>query len=92
VIDLDLGDLAPEDVRVELVLGRPSRDGLLGEASVLALAAEDGSPTAAPTPSQHRFRAEARLERPGRWALGVRLRPRETDEPSPALADLVLWV
>ena len=43
VVDLDLGDLQPEDVRVELVVGRPSRDGQLDEASVVALAAENGA-------------------------------------------------
>jgi glycogen phosphorylase/synthase len=90
VVDLDLGDLAPEDVRVELVVGRPSRDGELEEADVLALAAENGSPIAS---SRRRFRAETRLEHAGRWACGVRLRASEGDEgPSPSLADLVLWV
>ena len=92
VVDLDLGDLTPEDVRVELVVGRPSRNGQLEDASVVALAADNGSPAGARGAAQRRFRAEARLEHAGRWACGVRLRPNEGDEPSPALADLVLWV
>jgi starch phosphorylase len=92
VVDLDLGDLAPEDVRVELVIGRPSRNGQLEDASVVALAADNGSPASAQTSSHRRFRAETRLEHAGRWACGVRLRVSEGDDPSPALADLVLWV
>jgi glucan phosphorylase len=92
VVDLDLGDLQPEDVRVELVVGRPSRDGQLEDTSVVALAAENGAPSATLSPSQRRFRAEARLEHAGRWACGVRLRASEGDDPSPSLADLVLWV
>jgi starch phosphorylase len=90
VVDLDLGDLVPEDVHVELVVGRPSRDGELEQANVVALAAENGSPIAS---SRRRFRAETRLEHAGRWACGVRVRPSEGGEdPSPTLADLVLWV
>jgi hypothetical protein len=90
VVDLDLGDLTPEDVLVELVVGRPSRDGELEQANVFALAAENGSPSRS---SRRRFRAEARLEHAGRWACGVRLRASEgTDDPSPSLSDLVLWV
>jgi hypothetical protein len=92
VVDLDLGDLAPEDVRVELVMWRPSRNGQLEDASVVALAADDGSPATTPLSSRRRFRAEARLDHAGRWACGLRLRPREADDPSPGLADLVLWV
>jgi starch phosphorylase len=92
VVDLDLGDLAPEDVHVELVVGRPARNGQLEEASVVAFAADNGAPAAGSPTSHRRFRADARLEHAGRWACGVRLRPRETDDPSPALADLVLWV
>ena len=92
MVDLDLGDLTPEDVRVELVVGRPSRNGQLEDASVVALAADNGSPAGARGASHRRFRAEARLEHAGRWACGVRLRPNEGDEPSPGLADLVLWV
>jgi hypothetical protein len=59
---------------------------------VVALAADDGSPATAVPSSRRRFRAEARLEHAGRWACGVRLRPSEGDDPSPGLADLVLWV
>ncbi len=91
VVDLDLGDLGPEDVRVELVVGRPSRDGQLEDASVVALTADNGSP-AGTSRGSHRFRAETRLEHAGRWACGVRLRAQEGDEPTPGLADLVLWV
>jgi phosphorylase/glycogen(starch) synthase len=87
-VELDLGDLTIDDVHVELVLGRPSRQGELEEASVVELAAEDGLPQ--PT-SRRRFRAAARLDHPGRWACGVRLRPRLGDH-SPELSDLVLWV
>jgi hypothetical protein len=77
---------------VELVVGRPSRNGQLEDASVVALATDNGWAAGKSGAARWRFRAEARLELPGRWACGVRLRPNERDEPSPALADLVLWV
>ena len=93
IVDLDLGDLTPG--------GRARRAG--GRATVAqrpARGRERGRrwlPTTDRRPARAarriaRFRAEARLEHAGRWACGVRLRPNEGDEPSPGLADLVLWV
>ena len=85
VVDLELGDLAPEDVRVELVVGRPSRNGDLEDTSVVALAAGNGLPAATPVASHRRFRAETRLEHAGRWACGVRLRAERRGRAEPGV-------
>jgi len=93
-VDLDLGDLSPEDLLVELVIGRASNGGDLEDGEVIPLLPEGAAEGEGQGPPSHhrRFSAATTPERAGRWSCGVRLRAREGPEPSPGLSDLVLWV
>lgn len=86
-LDVDLGELSPQDVRVELVVGRAVGE-TLREPICLPLEATDAAELSNGTV---RFRGTHRIERSGRYAHGLRIRAQHTDDPGGSLKDLVLW-
>lgn len=85
-VRLDLGSLAPADVRVELVLGeRGPGEEDLRDAQRVSLAALP------PVAGVHLFRGGVRLERSGRLAYGVRVRPASEEAGLSPLHEPGLW-
>jgi starch phosphorylase len=84
-VDLVLGELGPADVVVELVLGR--EDGAPQPSFHVrrldARGAVDGG--------LHRYQGRARLDEPGPWVYGLRVRPREIAPWDVMLHRLVRW-
>ena len=78
-LDVLLGDLAPEDVVVELVLEHP---GTLETLTLAAVPQEEGLTS---------FVGTHRLTLAGRFSGGIRLRPRALDLFSSAQAGLIMW-
>ena len=70
---------------MELVVGRPSRNGQLEDASVVALAADNGSAAGKSGAAQWRFRAEARLEHAGSVGLRRALAPERRGRAEPGV-------
>jgi phosphorylase/glycogen(starch) synthase len=85
-VEVDLGTLAPDDLVVELVLGHSSAtDGL---ANPTAVVLESNLPFEGPHAA---FEGSTVMERSGRYAYGIRVRPRSAREPGDSNHDLVLW-
>ena len=87
---LDLGELTPEDVAVELVLGH-AKDGdiedLAGAVAVPLERTETGED------GRHVYEGGHRVERSGTYAYGLRIRASdEVGDPVDVLRDLVHWV
>jgi starch phosphorylase len=82
-VEASLGELAPKDVLVELVLGTAGRDDQILDPEYAALkpGAKKGK--------NRIFEGTHRLERSGRFAYGIRVRP--AAEGLQAFGDLVLW-
>ena len=96
-MDVDLGSLAPEDVRVEFLVGRAHGEGLR-DAVLLPLAPNTGASQNGTTV----FEGTTQMEDSGRCAYGLRIRARHGSESADldasghddgggALRDLVLW-
>ena len=84
-VEVDLGSLAADDVRLELVLG-PRGDGndLVSPAVIeLKHLRQQGD--------AHVFEGSHAFERSGRFGFGLRARPRTDDRTARALSDLALW-
>ncbi len=79
-----LGDLAPDDVEVQLVHGRVGGDDELVDTSTVAL-----SPTEAYEHGRHRFDGGTDLHRPGPFGWTVRVVPRHPLLTAPAELGLV---
>ncbi|MCP3915317.1 MAG: alpha-glucan family phosphorylase [bacterium] len=88
-VTLDLGALRPEDVGVELILGKAQEAGRLAEPRSLELDRVDADGASVV------FAGAYRLERPGTYAYGIRVRARCAildSGPGHALRHLVRWV
>jgi starch phosphorylase len=89
-LSLDLGQLTPEEVTVELVLGHARNGGtddLVG-AVVVPLARVGAGPA-----GTHVYEGGHRIERSGAYAYGLRVRASDDlGDPLDALRDLVRWV
>ncbi len=84
---VDLGELSPEDVWVELVL---SRGGSADPTELLHVALAPSPADGAPGGPRAFVGAHA-MERPGSYSYGIRVRPRAALRAGDSLADLVLW-
>jgi phosphorylase/glycogen(starch) synthase len=86
-LDVALGDLAPADVRVELVVGR-ARGKSVADPVLVPLAV-------APHPSSAngavRYEGRYVIAAPGHYAHGLRIRARHPEPSGGTLKDLVLW-
>ncbi len=85
-VRVDLDGLCPDDVEVELVFGNAPGDGQLRNMVVVTL-----EPTGESEGNVHAFRGAHCIERSGRFAQGIRVRPRSLSASPSALRDLVLW-
>lgn len=84
-VEVDLGSLQPQDVRVELVLGFARPTGGMLHPEVKELSALPGSG------SRRHYGVEVPLDRAGVFRCGLRVRARDGEPWDRALADLVLW-
>ncbi|MBK8977069.1 MAG: alpha-glucan family phosphorylase [Planctomycetes bacterium] len=85
-VQVDLGGLAPDEIVVELVFGNAPQNGSLRNMVAVVL-----EPTGEVEGTLHAFQGSHRIERSGRYAQGLRLRPRTLSVSPSALRDLVLW-
>ena len=85
-VEVNLGSLKPDDVRVELVLGHANGELELtgGGAVALAFVQTTGA-------NLHVFEGVRTMERSGSFAYGIRVRARTEREYASSLRDLVLW-
>jgi phosphorylase/glycogen(starch) synthase len=85
-VEVNLGSLKPDDVRVELILGHaPGGGELTGGTSVpLAFVQTSGN-------NVHVFEGVHPMDRSGSFAYGIRVRARTEREYASSLHDLVLW-
>jgi starch phosphorylase len=83
---IQLGNLSPEDVSVELYLGRLNAQGEILEAEIAAM-----RPETQESAGRYRFCAETRCTRSGLHGYTVRVRPTHNDLPTPVLPGLVCW-
>ena len=90
-VELELGELAPEEVQVELVIGLAKNPGEpvdLALPAVIRLERVDELPDGGTA-----YEGSHRLERAGSFAYGLRVRaPQEIGDPADLLRDLVRWV
>ena len=84
-VEVNLGALKPDDVRVELVLGHSTGDvELTGRTAVpLAFVSTAGN--------VHTFEGVRAMDRSGSFSYGIRVRARTDREYAGSLRDLVLW-
>jgi phosphorylase/glycogen(starch) synthase len=85
-VDVELGGLRPDDVRVEFVLGRINGDDDLHDPVTIELhasAAAEGGPVS--------FTGSKVMEQSGTFGYGVRIRTRQREPVDEMLGDLVLW-
>lgn len=85
-VEISLGSLKPDDVRVELILGHTTNGSELAAGSTVALAFVHT--TAA---NLHVFEGVHVMDRSGSFSYGIRLRARTEREYAGSLRDLVLW-
>jgi len=84
---VSLGPLTPEEVRVEVYLGRLDPGGELAQAGATAM-----RPVEAKGPGRHLFQAEAvPCQMSGLHGLTVRVLPQHPDLPVPFLPGLIAW-
>jgi len=81
-----LGDLAPDDVEVQVVHGRVDTDDELADIRTVPLALAESYEA-----SRHRFEGEVPLGRTGSFGYTVRVLPRHDMLTSPAETGLVAW-
>ncbi len=81
-----LGSLQPDDVIVEMVLGQ-----VAGERALENMAAVTLQPTAGPDDEAWSFQGTYVMRAAGRFAYGIRVRPRHLDLADPLTGDLVIW-
>jgi phosphorylase/glycogen(starch) synthase len=84
-LEVDLGDLRPDDVLGELVLGHRRADGGITQPQIIAL-----KPVHA-AGSTYTFVGSHQVRRSGSLAYGLRVRARPQGALDVGLADLVLW-
>jgi starch phosphorylase len=84
---VDLGDLSPDDVRVEAIIGRINAEGHLNETEVLTLPPNEHRGTAAV------FAKEFIPQLTGRLGLSIRISPNHYDDPlTRSCHSLLKWV
>jgi starch phosphorylase len=85
-VEVNLGSLKPDDVRVELVLGHAAGETeLTGRVAVpLAFVQTTGA-------NVHVFEGVKAMDRSGSFSYGIRVRARTDREYAGSLRDLVLW-
>ncbi len=88
-VDLSLNGLRPTDVSVELVLARSSESEETDHLQSLTVRRLDARGPGAN--GVHRYEGRLRLERPGPYRWGLRVRPRETTGLDLTLHRLVRW-
>jgi len=84
-VTVSLGDLAPDDVAVQLVHGRVGQYDELESHVVTTLACDDASARPAV------YRGSVPCERPGRYGFTVRVAPAHADLPTPVDLGLLTW-
>ncbi|MCE9595253.1 MAG: alpha-glucan family phosphorylase [Planctomycetes bacterium] len=84
-VELDLKELRPADVRVELVLGHTRGDRDLRNSIVVPLALRN------PAGGGAVFEGSHKIGRSGYFAYGIRVRARHASPLDAALSDLVRW-
>ncbi len=84
--EVALGSLQPEDVIVEMVLGQAAGEHALSEMTVVPL-----QPTGAQQDGVWTFQGSHVVRAAGRYAYGVRVRPRHLLLADPQASDLVIW-
>ncbi len=87
-LTVDLGALTAGDVEVELVLGRAAGDGPERLADLLAVPL---TPSGTPEGAVETFSGSHEMIYSGRYAQGLRVRPRRLSSSPSSLRDLVLW-
>lgn len=85
-VEVKLGELNPEDVYVELVLGFAQ-----GQANLNHPRTEELKAGPADENGLRTYTGSHRVERSGNYAYGLRIRPRVEGDKSLALSDLMLW-
>jgi starch phosphorylase len=85
-VDVRLGPLAAEDLIVDLVLGHANGDDDLHNRVAVELTV-----SGAPRDGVQTFEGTQRMERPGSFAYGIRVRARAQERLDLSLSDLVLW-
>jgi glycogen phosphorylase/synthase len=86
-LDVDLGQLSPEQVVVELVLGHTKNGDDLKSPLVVPLTSVKRTKGSGTT-----FEGTYVVERSGSFAYGIRVRPRITEPLDLSTRDLVLWL
>ena len=81
-VEAYLADLSPEDVRVEAVLSRPTREGGYRDYSVIELAHV----------GDNQFESDIHPQDTGNFIFQVRMYPRHDDLPHPQAMGLMTWV
>ncbi|MFZ4433171.1 MAG: DUF3417 domain-containing protein, partial [Microthrixaceae bacterium] len=83
-----LGDLRPDEVEVQLVVGRVGQSGELEDTTVVGMLDEGRT---GDDPPHHRFVAEASLDRAGRMGVTVRVVPSHPSVAAPLELGHVAW-
>ncbi|MFT5284981.1 MAG: phosphorylase/glycogen(starch) synthase [Planctomycetota bacterium] len=85
-VDVELGELAPDDVVVELVLGHKLDDEDIHEPKIVALDVDGQSDE-----GHHIFKGHTEMMSSGNYTYGIRVRAREGADWDHSLARLVHW-
>ena len=85
-VEVDLGALTSEDVRVELVFGHQDGPEDLRNRTVLVL-----DPAGEGEGGSRSFEGSYRIDRSGGFACGIRVRARASGDHDLSLSDLALW-
>ena len=85
-VEVNLGSLKPDDVRVELVMGHAAGELELTGRVAVPLAFVQTTST-----NVHVFEGVRAMDRSGSFAYGIRVRARTDREYAGSLRDLVLW-
>ena len=88
-VDVDLGDLGVDDVRVELLHGPVDADGDLREREVLVLTRADTVATGGGGPL--RYEGQMLCERAGEYGMAVRVVPSHPDLVTPLEVGRAVW-
>ncbi|CAN5736740.1 glycosyltransferase family 1 protein [soil metagenome] len=86
-VTVDLGDLGPDDVAVQLVHGRVAQHDEIDQPAICALAPVDGAAAGAPIT----FTGDLPCPQPGRYGFTVRVAPCHADLPSPVDLGRFTW-
>jgi phosphorylase/glycogen(starch) synthase len=88
-VEVDLGTLGADDVRVEVVLGRAKGEAL---EDPVTIPLTPTASTSTPPNGLIRFEGACAIEGSGRFAHGLRIRASHGEDSGGSLKDLVFWV